>query len=293
MSHCDRVSSPKPVGEGVLLEKGCWSLMKLRSKTNYLWLMLYRFYRFAGIPKPTELSQATPRNWVMMAFQKTTYVLQFLWGICLQCLTFFTSSSGLDSRSCFSWIQSTWRWSKLESFSTKKAVLYSTSDSDSEACFLNPFSAEKCWVIICPSHQVITVFVAHMCAYLVFIHRWRTWYQPCTHQENPKCFVTPVSCLGGWVDNKGLGTRDRTSQEGCNAWSPSFNGKAWTVSPAKIMQVLYIQWSILEFTVHIILPLLVYVARQSNCWNRSCPTSESDRMMRVIAWQSSIWRRWT
>ena len=100
---------------------------------------------------------------------KTTYILQFMWRDMSSGFDligpYFTSSSGLDSRFTLACLYEVMQ--SMESVGFKVCGLICDgaswnlsmlkklcSTSSSDACFDNPFSGDKCWVIVCPSHQV-------------------------------------------------------------------------------------------------------------------------------------------
>ena len=78
---------------------------------------------------------------------------------------YYTSHSGLDSRFTLACLYETMQALESVGFKVRGLVCDGASwnlsmvkklvgSSSSEAYFINPFSDEKCWVIICPSHQV-------------------------------------------------------------------------------------------------------------------------------------------
>ena len=100
---------------------------------------------------------------------KTTYVLQLLWRDISSDFDlvgpYYTSYSGLDSRFTLACLYETMQALESVGFKVRGLVCDGASwnlsmvkklvgSSSSEAYFINPFSDEKCWVIICPSHQV-------------------------------------------------------------------------------------------------------------------------------------------
>ena len=100
---------------------------------------------------------------------KTTYVLQFLWRDISSDFDligpYFTSNSGLDSRFTLACLYETMQVLESVGFKVRGLVCDGASwnlalvkklcsTSSSEACFANPFTDDKCWIIICPSHQV-------------------------------------------------------------------------------------------------------------------------------------------
>ncbi len=193
---------------------------------------------------------------------KTTYVLQFFWRDISSHFDlvgpFFTSQCGLDSRFTLACLYDTMQALESVGFKVKGLVCDGASwnlslikklcsTSTSKACFTNPFSDEKCWVIVCPSHQVHMIIISGTSELLNHYIQLKNMVSALHSSKGgrTKTFCNKGTTFG-WVTIERVWKREiDRAQDGIMSEVPKLRERhiirdSWTklnVSPAKIMQV--------------------------------------------------------